>query len=398
MEQGILFYIIDDDDTVLITLESIIRRVFTDARVIKESNGLDAWEFIQKHKKPMVVVSDINIPGINGLLLLSKVRADAECNQVYMIIMTSTNDKEINLNVIKKGADDFIAKPFSVDYLIAQLRNAARMVNQYMLMNTEKNNYAILLKELTDNSFKLKDLIVNIQHNRIIDSEKILKPVLESGLWLLNVLDTSSKINRDSFIAAAEMAYIGKLYLPDRNLNEPVMINGQPKGEVMEQVPVHAFNLLNNFRVFKESALILYHLYENFDGSGIPKKIKGWQIPLGSRILRVTLDFEEMQVKQKMSVGKAMDALDHESKRVYDFNIVAFLDQYNAINGIGSSYKEKRIEKKELEPRMMVSRNIITEAGMKVVAAGTQLTEEKIETLRKMTKSDPIIGNIYIRV
>ena len=196
---------------------------------------------------------------------------------------------------------------------------------------------------------------------------------------------------------AARLAYAGKLFLPEKNINDPVMINGQPKGEVMEKVPGYALEMLSNYRYLKEAANILYHIYENFDGSGIPKKIKSWQIPLGSRIIRAVLDYEEIQIKQKLTPGKAMEALEHESKRIYDYRIVAMLDQYNAVHSIGGIGREKRIEKKELEPRMIISRSIITQAGMKVVAAGTQLTEEKIVTLRKMTKSDPIIGNIYIR-
>lgn len=397
MEQGIPFYIVDDDETVLLTLEKLILKVFPNSRVMKGYDGLDAWEFIQKNKKPMVVISDINIPGINGLQVLAKIRGDMDCSQIYVIIMTSNSDKETNLNVLKKGADDFITKPFSVDLLVGKLRNAARMVKQYMLMNEEKRKYEILMKDLSDNSYKVKDLMVQLQNIRVLESEKILKKVLESSLWLLENLDTNAETDKKAFIVACELAYIGKLFLPEKNVNEPVMINGQPKGEIMEQVPVHAFELLNNFRVFKQSGQILYHLYENFDGSGIPKKLKAWQIPLGSRILRVTLDFEEMQLKQKLTVNKSMETLDHESKRIYDYRVVAMLDQFNAKNGIGTNVKEVKVEKKELEPRMMITRNIITEAGMKVVASGTQLTEEKIETLRKMTKNDPIIGSIYIR-
>ncbi|MFW6232417.1 MAG: hypothetical protein ACOC4D_00090, partial [Bacteroidota bacterium] len=58
--------------------------------------------------------------------------------------------------------------------------------------------------------------------------------------------------------------------------------------------------------------------------------------------------------------------------------------------------REYPVLKKELEVGMTISRNIITHSGLKIISSGTILNEERIEKIRSITKSDPVIGKIYV--
>jgi response regulator RpfG family c-di-GMP phosphodiesterase len=226
--------------------------------------------------------------------------------------------------------------------------------------------------------------------------QKSLKRIASSSIWLANELGIEEESMLRDIELASNLFYIGKLYLSDRLFTEPVMKRGIVSGSTMETVPYNAKKFLNDLRGLEKASILLYHVYENFDGSGFPEKLQGWKIPIGSRIIRVTGDFEDnMRLNNNMK-DKSFEMLEHEIKRLYDFKIVALFDQYFAVSQNNPRLKEKSIHRKDLEEGMIISRNIYTESGMKIIAAGTNLDNEIIEKIRTITKEDPYIGKIYI--
>ncbi|NLO19015.1 MAG: hypothetical protein GX121_03930, partial [Ignavibacteria bacterium] len=95
---------------------------------------------------------------------------------------------------------------------------------------------------------------------------------------------------------------------------------------------------------------------------------------------------------------KSIEQLTHECNRIYDFKVVALFDQYFANHLIKSRRSnEMPIRKVELKEGMIISRNIITESGVKLIASGIRLSEESLKKLIEITENDSIIGKIYIR-
>jgi response regulator RpfG family c-di-GMP phosphodiesterase len=397
MELKTPFFVVDEDETVIATIKKIIAKVFPKSPIYSSSDGIYTLDFIQKHNQQMIVICNLNVSGINGLQLLAKIRSDEKFSQIYVILVTPATDKEINFKVIQAGGDDFISKPFTVDQLVGKLRTAIRIISLQYELGVERNRFLELNQELLRNSHKVKDLIIKFQQSRIPDYNNIMKRIADAAVWVASKYDEVDDKQKQHIEIASGLLLAGKLFLSDKYINEPVMVNGHVKNETMATVPVNAKEFLSNLRGFEEVSDILYHLYENFDGSGIPEKVQGWQIPLGSRILRVVLDFEEMLIKTKQFPGKIMETLDLESHRLYDFKIVTYFDQYQAVKGINSMGKEKSIELKDLQENMYITRNIITESGMKIIGSGTRIDDEKIEKIKTIVKSDPIIGDIYIR-
>jgi HD-GYP domain-containing protein (c-di-GMP phosphodiesterase class II) len=194
---------------------------------------------------------------------------------------------------------------------------------------------------------------------------------------------------------------VGKIFLPDHLIQLPVMMNGVPNDKLMYQVPVSAREIVSSVGRFKNVGDILYHIFENFDGSGFPKRIQSWQIPLSSRIIRVALDFEETRMRTGMKTREVMAMLSREANRLYDHRIVTLMDQYlaTASNESGSSrVTERAIQLQDLKEGMVLSRDIITNSGMKLVGAGGTLRTNVIEKILTLNTSDPIIGNVYIKV
>lgn len=82
-------------------------------------SGLDA-EYYLKMATYDAVVLDIMLPGIDGLTLLKKMRAEG--NTTHVLLLTALDSIENKVNGLDAGADDYLVKPFAYDELLARLR------------------------------------------------------------------------------------------------------------------------------------------------------------------------------------------------------------------------------------------------------------------------------------
>jgi light-regulated signal transduction histidine kinase (bacteriophytochrome) len=90
-------------------------------------NGRDAWEKFQRHASP-IVVTDWNMPEMNGIDLVKCIRGLEKEEYVYVILLTARNEKTDLIEGMEAGADDFIVKPFELEELRVRLRAGERML------------------------------------------------------------------------------------------------------------------------------------------------------------------------------------------------------------------------------------------------------------------------------
>jgi sigma-B regulation protein RsbU (phosphoserine phosphatase) len=119
----------DDDALSLRLLIALVEKL--GHRVIPASDGLTAWELYRQHEC-RVVISDWNMPGIDGIELLTRIRAIGGNSYTYFIILTSRSDREDIAAGMAAGADDLLNKPISKDDLEARLNVAKRIVSLQM--------------------------------------------------------------------------------------------------------------------------------------------------------------------------------------------------------------------------------------------------------------------------
>ncbi|MBI5326523.1 MAG: hypothetical protein HZB41_14825, partial [Ignavibacteriae bacterium] len=197
---------------------------------------------------------------------------------------------------------------------------------------------------------------------------------------------------------AALLSYTGKVFLPDTMLKTPVLVDGVPANNLMYQVPVFAHEILSSARILKQAAKILYHLHENFDGTGIPEHIKSWQIPVASRIIRVALDYEELRTFRKIPAQTIIEKMHTESKRLYDHRVVILMEQFIASRGgMEGGIKERAIMLNELQEGMNLTRDVYTNSGIKIVSTGAVLNASLIDKIVAHNSSDPILGLLFVR-
>jgi len=396
--ETISFLIADEEEFVTVALSTLIKKAFPECPINIADNGNDAWNLIQ-NLHPKIIISDIGMPGLNGFQLLEKVRNHSTLNDVYFIILTANVEKGDKVKALERGADDYITKPFSSEELLARIRSASRYVQLQMKLFEENKLLNELAKALEQDFKDMAMLAVKFLQARLPSSTDMLKRVAQASVWIAKQIGGFEREQLQDIEIAAYLSQSGKVFLPDELIKSPVMINGRPTNKLMFNVPVSAREIVSSISRFKEVGKILYHLYENFDGSGFPEHLQSWQIPMPSRIIRVALDFEEIsQRTMKKSSKDIFEMISAEANRLYDKRIVILLEQFYAT--IGSKEKipnEKAVQLYELEEGMILSRDIITNSGIKLMPAGAVLKDNIIKKIFSHNSTDPIIGNIFVK-
>ncbi len=173
--------IVEDDSSMQEELKGLLENASYDTLIL--TDFLHAKEYILK-TNPDLVLLDVNIPYLNGELLLKELRKESS---VPVIILTSRASEVDEVLSISYGADDFITKPYNPTILLLRIQNVFKRVNQvkdklkYRDLDVYQNR-GVLTKdnlsiELTKNEMIIFLYLLNNQ-NRIVSRDELM-----SELW-----------------------------------------------------------------------------------------------------------------------------------------------------------------------------------------------------------------------
>ena len=114
-------WVVDDDQSIRWVLEKALERAGLQARSF--SSGTDMLQALES-ARPSVLVSDVRMPGLDGLTLLQQVKQSHP--DLPVIIMTAFTDLDSTVEAFQKGAFDYLAKPFDVNAALALIQRAGQ--------------------------------------------------------------------------------------------------------------------------------------------------------------------------------------------------------------------------------------------------------------------------------
>ncbi len=117
--------ICEDEEIMLTALAFRIRR--QGFEVITAEDGREAMKKIEEHN-PDIIVTDIMMPHLSGIQLLETMRGEMN-SEVPIIIISALEKEETILETFRKGANDFIAKPFKPNELILRIKKIIQEKN-----------------------------------------------------------------------------------------------------------------------------------------------------------------------------------------------------------------------------------------------------------------------------
>jgi DNA-binding response OmpR family regulator len=109
--------IVDDESYIREFLAQILSEHF---RIAFAKDGKEALE-MAKTVKPAIIVLDVLMPGQNGIETCKKLREQRESEEIPVIMLTAVNEPEQRIKAFNAGADDYLAKPFLPEELIARI-------------------------------------------------------------------------------------------------------------------------------------------------------------------------------------------------------------------------------------------------------------------------------------
>ena len=113
--------VVDDEDSLTDLLSMALRYEGWDVRIASDGQRAMA---ITREFRPDVIVLDIMLPDIDGLQVLTRLRADGINTPIlFLTAKDSLDDRIVGLTV---GGDDYVTKPFSLEELLARVRNVLR--------------------------------------------------------------------------------------------------------------------------------------------------------------------------------------------------------------------------------------------------------------------------------
>jgi DNA-binding response OmpR family regulator/two-component sensor histidine kinase len=156
-EKPVLLIAEDNDDLRFYLKDNLLK----DYTIHEASNGDEALKKIQEIV-PDVVISDIMMPGLNGIELCSRVKSDRTICHIPFILLTAKSSEQQQLEGITTGADDYITKPFNFQILEAKIANIINLRKKSRQIF--RNKLQIEPKEITvtslDEQFMQKALML----------------------------------------------------------------------------------------------------------------------------------------------------------------------------------------------------------------------------------------------
>ncbi len=141
-------------------------------------NGAEGWKILEQSNRPNLVLLDWIMPGMDGVELCRKLRAQRSSDlYVYMILVTSKENPADLLKAMEAGIDDYLVKPFDEQQLRARLLVAQRIValQKELIEARESMHHATIYDGLT--GLLNRQEIVEFLRRELVRSAREKKPV-----------------------------------------------------------------------------------------------------------------------------------------------------------------------------------------------------------------------------
>ncbi|RME15724.1 MAG: response regulator [Alphaproteobacteria bacterium] len=108
------------------TMRGLLSEALSEAgfEAILAEDGVDALEKIDE-RRPEVVITDINMPRMDGFELIRSIRARSDCRGMPILVLTTESKQELKDKARQYGASGWIVKPFQDDRLLDAVRKVS---------------------------------------------------------------------------------------------------------------------------------------------------------------------------------------------------------------------------------------------------------------------------------
>jgi two-component system chemotaxis response regulator CheY len=124
--------IIEDDEPLCWLLDKILIGKY---EPIIMKNGFDALSWLSDGNLPNLIISDINMPTLDGIELLENVRSSGILRDIPVIMLSASDEPEKRKKCLELGASNYLIKPFEPQLLIEEIENTFKRLENPLSIN-----------------------------------------------------------------------------------------------------------------------------------------------------------------------------------------------------------------------------------------------------------------------
>ncbi len=354
-ESEIKILVVDDVEVNLIILEEIIKNMGYEALLAQSVK--EALEIISGSEVlPRVILSDISMPETDGFTFCSMLKSDPYTKDIPVIFISAMDTASDLSKGFELGAVDYIPKPFEKTEV--EMRISTHLKIYTMQKDLEENNRQLNLvvaRQMEKLRIEQKNIMTALA--RLVESRENV-----SGSHYRNILYNSRILAEgmqlypkfeddvtDDFIdtieSSAGLHDIGKLMIPDHILLKNAPLDEEERRIMCTHAELGARTLMDIYEGVETNDFIdlavdiaWYH-HECWDGSGYPKGLKGTEIPLSARIVKVVDVFDAMvserRYKEPIPLEQTLAYMQEQAGVIFDPDIIrVFMRIYRNFRGI----------------------------------------------------------------
>jgi len=374
MGNKILF--VDDEPNVLQSIRRSLRKQFD---LDTAEGGEEALQMLKANGNYAIIVSDMRMPGMNGVELLSQARTDSP--DTVRMMLTGNADQQTAVDAVNHGdIFRFLNKPCQPDDLANAINSGLR---QHELITAEKE----LLQKTLRGSIKALADVLSLSDPAVFGRTTRFKTRIRATAEAMGLADSWQ------FESVAMLSQIGCVGVPKDLVQRKVGGHNLANDE-MAEFAVHAeigADLIKSIPRMESISESIRYQEKNYDGTGFPKdRVKGDEIPLAARLLKVVLDFDGLE-----SSGTPPDVALERMKSQAELYDPAVLEGFEQSMRQNLALTTTSVNIMQLTDDMVLAEDVKTADDMLLIAKGQETTLSARRHLQNY-RDKGLIGNTVI--
>ena len=328
--------LIDDVTTNLMILRAVVSRV-GECEIVSFTDPVKALADVVEAGADLVMV-DYHMPGMNGIRFIQSARTIPGCEEIPIVMVTTSDEREVRLAALDAGATDFLTKPIDVAEVTSRVRNMLRLRDsQKKLADKAAWLEAEVRKATSALAQREEEIILRLsrasEHRDTETGFHILRMARYCRL-IAESLGLGETECHDIYLAAP-MHDVGKIAVNDAILLKPGLLTPAERLSMQEHT-TSGYEILagSDSELIQLAAEIARCHHERWDGTGYPRGLSGTAIPLYARIAAVADVFDaltsERPYKRAWSPDEARAYIRENSGTQFDPDCVtAFLARWD---------------------------------------------------------------------